>query len=250
LDTIYRKALVISLIFLLGGNIRVFAETGSYPETAFNQTMGLINIPTANITTYRGHLCVSMNSAVLAIAMFDYFEIGMFAHYYDNQIYCGNMLKIKLIDEEHPWPAVAVGVESETANPHLMNAQYFNSSYIVASDDMGVFGTAHVGLGNGRFIGTGDNSSKLNGLFAGIEKTVFEESSCPIVLKLEEDGRDVNFGVEIQPLPDLKLYFTVAKLDNWIFQHSAPDNNPTVSLGFCLQCATPPVRRSDAKTTM
>lgn len=240
-------ALVIYMMFLLGGNDHIFAETGSYPDVAFDQSVGLINIPTANIAN-NGNFGVSLNSAVLSIGLFKYFQFGIFSHFSNNIIYAGNMLEIKLIDEEDPWPAIAVGAESVTDNAHMKNAQYFNSSYIVTSKDIGIFGTVHLGLGNGRFIGTGDNSLKLNGLFGGIEKTIFEGSGCPLTLKLEEDGRDVNFGIEIRPLPDLKLNLTVAKLDNWIFQHPIPDNNPTVSLGFCLECVFSPVRREDAKT--
>lgn len=237
---------MISLIFLLGGNIRAFAETGTYPEVAFDQSEGLINIPTANILNH-GHFCMSLNSAVFSVGLFNYFQIGLLAFNSGSKFYWGNMLETKLIDEESWWPAIAVGVESETENPHLTSAQYFNSSYVVTSRNMGAFGTWHLGLGNGRFIGTGDNSLKLNGLFGGVEKTVFEGSAYPLILKLEEDGRDVNFGVEIRPLPGFELNLTVAKLDNWIFQHPAPDNNPTVSLGFCIEGILSPVQRVNAK---
>ncbi len=231
-----RTALAAIMIFLLGGNMPAFAERSAYPDLAFDQAIGLINIPTANLGN-RGNFCVSLNSAVISVTLFDYFQIGLLSSYRGDKVYCGNMLEVKLIDEESPWPAIAVGGESLTEQPHAADAQYFNSSYVVASRSIGIFGTGHLGAGNGRFVGTGGNSSNLNGIFCGIEKTILEGSSCPVTLKFEEDGRDVNFGVEISPCSGLRFHLTVSKLDNWIYQHPAPDNNPTVSVGFCLEGA-------------
>ena len=247
MDTFYGKVLLILTICILANNGVSFGETaGAYPEMSFNQSWGLINIPTANLLGH-GRFCASLNSAVFSIGLFNYFQMGLIAFNSGSKFYWGNMLEVKLIDEEGPWPAVAVGGESETENPHLITAKYFDSNYIVASKNIGIFGIGHMGLGTGRFIGEGEVSSKLNGLFFGIEKSFFEDSKNPLTLKLEEDGRDVNFGIEYIFLESFELNVTVTKLDGWIFQHPAPDNNPTVMLGFCIDGMLSPVNKKEPK---
>jgi hypothetical protein len=235
-----RWVLLILIVFILINKDASFSETLGYPEMSFNQSWGLINIPTANLLDH-GHYCASLNSAVFSIGLFNYFQMGLIAFNSGSKFYWGNMLEVKLIDEEGPWPAFAIGAESETENPHLITAQYFDSNYIVASKNIGIFGIGHIGVGTGRFVGTGEVSSRLNGLFFGIEKAFYKDSNNPLTLKLEEDGRDVNFGIEYVILENFELNFTVTKLDNWIFQHPAPDNNPTVMLGFCIDGVLSPV---------
>jgi len=247
LDTFYGKVLLILIIFFLANNGVSFGDTtNGYPEISFNQSMGLINIPTA-ILLKHGQIRASLNSAVFSIGLFNYFQMGLIAFNSGSKFYWGNMLEVKLIDEEEPWPAIAIGAESETIDPHLISAQYFDSNYLVASKSIGIFGIGHIGIGTGRFIGDGDVSSKLNGLFFGIEKTFYEGSSNPLTFKLEEDGRDINFGVEYILLTNFELNLTVAKLDNWIFQHPAPDDNPTVMLGFCIDGMLSPVNKKAPK---
>ena len=246
-NAFYGKALLILTIFILANNGVSFGErTNEYPEISFNQSMGLINIPTATLLKH-GQMRASINTAVFSLGLFNYFEMGILAFNSGSKFYWGNRLAIKLIDEEGPWPAIAVGAESETENPHLKSAQYFNSSYLVTSKDMGIFGIGHIGIGNGRFIGSGEVSSKLNGLFCGIEKTFYEGSNNPMALKLEEDGNDINFGIKYRLLPGFDLALTVAKLDNWIFQHPAPDNNPVVIGGFICEGILSPVNRKSLK---
>jgi len=246
-NAFYGKALLILTIFILANNGVSFGErTNEYPEISFNQSMGLINIPTATLLKH-GQIRASINTAVFSLGLFNYFEMGILAFNSGSKFYWGNRLAIKLIDEEGPWPAIAVGAESETENPHLKSAQYFNSSYLVTSKDMGIFGIGHIGIGNGRFIGSGEVSSKLNGLFCGIEKTFYEGSNNPMALKLEEDGNDINFGIKYRLLPGFDLALTVAKLDNWIFQHPAPDNNPVVIGGFICEGILSPVNRKSLK---
>jgi hypothetical protein len=247
LDTFIRKVAFALMSILIAHSIASFAEvTGGYPEISFNQSMGLINIPTATLLKH-GQMRASINTAVVSFGLFDYFEMGILAFNSGSKFYWGNRLAVKLIDEEGPWPAIAVGAESETENPHLKSARYFDSSYLVASKDMGIFGIGHIGIGNGRFIGSGEVSSRLNGLFCGIEKTFYEDSMNPMTFKLEEDGNDINFGIKYRLLPGFDLALTVARLDNWIFQHPAPDNNPVVIGGFICEGILSPVNRKARK---
>jgi hypothetical protein len=244
---IFKGAVLIIMLTALIQSERAYCQHAEdYPEMSFNQSWGLINIPTANLLGH-GRFCASLNSAVFSIGLFNYFQLGLIAFNSGSKFYWGNALEVKLIDEEEPWPAFAVGAESVTEDPHLITAQYFNSNYIVASKSIGIFGIGHIGLGTGRFVGTGAVSSRLNGLFFGIEKTFYEGSNNPLTLKLEEDGRDVNFGVEYIFLPGFELNLTVTKLDNWIYQHPAPDNDPTVMLGFSIDGVLSPVPPANDK---
>ena len=241
MDVPYRSVLIILIIFLLANKCVSFGDTtDGYPEMSFNQSWGLVNIPTA-ILLKHGQIRASINTAVFSIGLFNYFQLGLIAFNSGSKFYWGNALEVKLIDEEGSWPAFAVGAESETENPHLITAKYFDSNYIVASKNMGIFGIGHMGLGTGRFIGDGEVSSKLNGLFFGIEKTFYEDSKNPLTLKLEEDGRDVNFGIEYIVMESFELNLTVTKLDNWLYQHPAPDNYPILMLGFCIDGVLSPV---------
>jgi len=234
--------IIIMLAFIHNGSS--FAQNANGPaDIQFNQSIGLINIPTANILKH-GQFRASMNGGIFSLGLFDYFEMGILAFNSNNKFYWGNRLAIKLIEEEGCIPALAIGGESATENPQLKDAQYFNSYYFVASKDTGGFGTGHIGIGNGRFIGSGEASSKLNGLFAGIEKTFFEDSDNPLTFKLEEDGKDINFGIKYRLLPGFDLVLTAARLDNVIYGHTAPNNSIELIGGFICEGILAPIERT------
>lgn len=243
-----KRATLIMLLFTYINSYSSSAQNGSgVADIQFNQSIGLINIPTANLLKH-GQLRMSLNAGLFSLGLFDYFEMGILAFNSDNKFYWGNSLAIKLIDEEGLIPAMAVGGESATENPHLKDAPYISSSYVVASKDLGMFGIGHIGIGSGRFTGSGEASSKLNGLFCGIEKTLFEDTGNPLSFKLEEDGKDVNFGIKYRLLPGFDMVLTAAKLDNWLFQHKPPNENIEFMAGFiCEGQLTPLSARGNGK---
>ena len=243
---IKRAAMIMFLFTYIYSHSSSAQNASGVADIEFNQSIGLINIPTANLLKH-GQLRMSLNAGIFSLGLFNYFEMGILAFNSNNKFYWGNRLEAKLIDEEGYIPALAVGAESATENPHLMDAPYINSSYVVASKGIGMFGTAHIGVGNGRFMGSGEASSKLNGLFCGIEKTFFEDGSNPLTVKLEEDGRDVNFGIIIRLLPGFYMTLTAAKLDNVIYNHPAPDNQAEYFLGFNAEGVLTPLKPGEKK---
>jgi hypothetical protein len=215
-------------------------------DVQFNQSIGMVNIPTANILK-NGEMRASLNAGVFSLGLFDFFEMGILAFNKDNKFYYGNRLAIKLIEEDGVIPAIAIGGESYTENPQLMDATYFNSYYMVLSHDLGMLGTGHIGAGNGRFIGTGEASSRLNGVFCGVQKTFCEGTPFPLTLKLEEDGRDINFGVMLRILSGFHLVFSVTKLDNVIYAHPEPNDKPEYMFGFLIEGILSPVEKKKGK---
>jgi hypothetical protein len=100
-----------------------------------------------------------------------------------------------------------------------------------------------MGIGNGRFVGTGEVSSKLNGFFCGIEKTFLADTPYPFTFKLEEDGKDVNFGIMFRLVPGINITYTASKLDNLLYNHPAPNNDGEYMIGFNVDAMLPPIPR-------
>ncbi len=232
-------------IILFAGAFCAQVASGPF-DIPFNQSLGMINIPTANILK-NGEMRMSLNAGCFSLGLFDFFEVGLIAFQKDSDFYWGNRLAVKYIEENGIIPAIAVGGESCTKDPTNENAMYLNSVYMVASHNLGDLGTAHLGIGNGRFLGTGETSSKLDGVFMGIEKTFFEETPFPLTLKLEEDGKDVNFGMMVRILSGFHMVASICKLDNVMFAHPAPDNNVVYYFGFVIEGQLAPVKKDKYK---
>jgi len=123
-----RKALF-TLAIILMLNARSFAAVPATPILVpFNQSMGLINIPTANILKH-GVFRLTVNAAVFSVGVFDHFEIGALLFGSGYKLCYGHRLGIKLIDEIGYFPALAVGTESISGDPRLAAGEYSNSSY-------------------------------------------------------------------------------------------------------------------------
>ena len=114
------------------------------------------------------------------------------------------------------------------------NGKTFTSHFLVTSQRLDNICTLHVGVGDGRFVGYGPNSQVLDGIFGGVERD-FSIMERQVTFKLEEDGKDINLGVKAPIFPNLFFLLTVAQLDNWIYKHTAPDNNPYIYIGFTCE---------------
>lgn len=227
-----RKAFLLIMAITIGSNI--WSSGGAalqQTDVSFNQSMGLINIPTADFLRHRDYK-VSLGAAIFSVGIFNYYELGLLAFSNNDVLYVGNRLAIKLVDEEGAFPAIAVGAEGAVEMNQISGDQEFRSYYVVASKSLGDFGRLHAGIGSGRFLGEGERSEGLHGVFMGIGKSFFEEKLNQITVKLEEDGRNINFGIEYRILYGLNMVLTMAKLDNWIFSHPAPNNSVDVLVGF------------------
>jgi hypothetical protein len=240
---IFKGAMLIIMLTALMQSKRAYCRLADgFPDAQFNQSIGMVNIPTADLLKH-GEMRMSLNAGFLSLGIFDYYEMGLIAFSSGSKFYWGNRLAGKLTDEQGIIPAIAVGAESITEDPQLKDAPYLNSYYMVASHNLGVFGTAHLGVGNGRFIGSGEVSSRLNGVFFGVEKMFFEDTPFPLTLKLEEDGRDVNFGMMIRILSGLHMVASIYYLDNVMYGHPAPNDNVVYYLGFSLEAKLSPIER-------
>jgi len=118
--------------------------------------------------------------------------------------------KIEALDEEHiaRWqPALSVGMDRISFGDGIVShaghrypsdtATYGQdfadnvSPYVVASKTIDPVGSFHLGWGMGRFQGGGPNSRHFHGIFFGYNRRVWRT----LEVMVEEDGRDVNFGV-------------------------------------------------------
>lgn len=209
------------------------------PNFECNQAFEAINTPTADILGH-DHIRMSMasNSGAFSMGLFDYFEMGLLAYKSTDDSYFGNRLTIKLFPEADLWPALAVGGESVTGNPNFSSSPTVNSHYLVMSKDLGAFGKVHIGSGDGRFTGNGDTASAVHGVFAGIERLFLEGSPFEVDVKLEEDGRDINAGIEKRLLPDLSMTLTAIEIDNVMVNHPANRDSATF-VGFVFDEVLP-----------
>lgn len=234
-------------LFSLIDRTDLFAQIANSPlDIHFNHSIGLVNIPTANLLKHGG-LRASLNAGIFSVGLFDYFEMGLLAFNSNGDFYYGNRLAIKLIDEEEGYPAIAIGAESATINPYLSGAQYFNSYYVVMSKELFGLGTIHLGKGDGRFVGTSEVGSQANGFFFGIEKTFFEDTRNPFTVMLEEDGRGINFGMRLCVIPGMNMVFSADKLDNVLYRRPAPNDQIECMVGIIVQTKLEPLNPRQAK---
>jgi hypothetical protein len=222
---------------------RSFAATyyNNVPNINYNQSMGLINIPTANLLKH-GEYRLSTNAAIFSFGLLDFFEFGALGFTENHKFYYGDRLTIKLIEEDAQFPGIAIGAENFMETPCLREINAYTSYFVVVSRNLGDDLILHAGIGTGRFVGGGLASSQLHGFFMGIEKTYISWWGTIYILKLEEDGRNVNIGAKFLLSPSLSLAISAYDLDNGIYQHLDPENDPKVSVGVTYDIYYDPPR--------
>ena len=224
--------LIIFLAFFCGAN-----------ASAFVGNTGLIDIPAAEVLephrfslsgtiAYFPFIIEEWNSEEnkaridFSIGIFKRVELGL-RGFVNARGEAGltSALKLKLRDEGERLPALAIGIENLGGNKDLfvLSNQDANSFYIVASKHLGWLGIGHIGMGIGRFVGDEIYSKRISGLFFGLQKELqLNQDGQVVILTLEEDGRDINFGIEYKITSTHSFLFTLCELDNWLFPHPYP----------------------------
>lgn len=223
--------------------------SSAYPAvstTTFNRLSGLIDIPTAEIVP-DGTITFGLHGASdnrggsgldwqgsLYLGLARRAELGL--TFLEPDEVLAN-IKFLVQGEEEDDLALALGVENIGREiPNLYGEEYQgeeNSLYLVVGKRFGILKglRAHLGIGNGRFVGHGKIISKhLSGIFTGIEKSIPLKGSTLAVM-VEMDGRDVNAGARYTIPEGMSVDLAVTEIDNLLERHKDDGYNVTYSLG-------------------
>lgn len=209
----------------------LFILLSSLQAAPFAARTGLVDIPTAHILEH-AFLNISYgaqfwtNQGVKGddfkklrhemdlsahLGLFDRVEFGFSVLSGGFENICGN-ITVRVFKERDVYPSVAVGMQNISPNQHISSygvvkrktpfgyrtiygTPQYQAFFIVFSkriiDKYNV--KVHLGKGWGRFVGNCEpTSKKLYGIFAGIEAEFFPN----FFLKIDENGRDLNIGLQ------------------------------------------------------
>lgn len=113
----------------------------------------------------------------------------------------------RLLDEKGMTPSVAIGMMGITSSKfpfpesfapadgenQAVNNPENNSWFLVAGKKIPFLGDTYFGVGGGRFVGHGQNTKMLHGLFGGVRKTLVGSWWGG----MEMDGRNINGGTGV-----------------------------------------------------
>lgn len=221
----------------------------AYPiaSPTFSRLTGLIDIPTADIPNDR-IFTIGLHGAPdniedrglewdanLYLSLVERAEFGL--TFFEPDEVAANV-KFLLLKEEENDLGLAIGVENIGREiPNIYNEEEFegeeNSVYAVLSRRFGILDglRGHLGVGSGRFVGHGDISEDLRGVFVGIEKEFSLGKENTLSLMAEIDGRDANAGLRYSIPQGMTLDLAVTEIDNLLEKHQDEEIDVTYCLG-------------------
>ncbi|MBU1261873.1 LysM peptidoglycan-binding domain-containing protein [bacterium] len=233
-----------------------FVSTNEAGEVAaFNRTTGLINIPVAGVLGH-GMFEAGALSALkkgkdkdfelgsrdedgkLNLGLFDRAELGLTIFSFGNEKDVAGNIQVKVCEEENNWPAIALGLQNIGEKIYSSYGKHKDdySLYGVASKDFNYLGgiRGHLGIGNRRFVGYGDKSNYLHGLFFGVQKSaainLLGQKNISLNLMAEVDGRNINMGVSHVLPSGLRIEVAILELDDLFHDDALP--KPALGITF------------------